>query len=322
MVAGAMPLSPLATPPDVLAQGIWHSCLYLGCTFASSDLDIIRRHAAMHHQMAKPITPASLVMDDNGVASVSFAAVKAEATSPSCYFREGTFEGDIKETSVSAPTFNTPLYPMSSPYGMTRSNTMPSPSTPTRAPTHIPHFYHPYPVVPESYPRHIDTQHQLTHSLSDPSLAASIALLPSQHAAQYMSPPTPSKGLAPHGLMRISRGNLPLVVSALDKSHVCGNCQKRFKRLEHLRRHNKTHTGERGFRCEVVGCGKWFSRSDNLMAHRRYNPAPCFRSLLSGSLRCVEPTANVAEGIFLFLRCVLLPFMGCKPSFRTCSRDA
>jgi Zinc finger, C2H2 type len=261
---GAMPPSPLSTPPDVLCRGLSHSCAIPGCTFVSTDVENIRRHVMSYHSAQTPKTdpPLSLVMDDNGVASVSF--IKREP------FLQETFE---KEDEIMYTTFDvqsTPTpYPMSSPYEMTRSNTMPV-STPTRTPVAGSRLYHPYaPMTPASY-QNIRNTH--THSLSDPSMAASLALLPTQ---SYMSPPTPpSRGATPlsRSLSRSSRAppSLPLVVSALDKSHVCEVCQKRFKRLEHLRRHNKTHTGERGFRCEVVGCGKWFSRSDNLMAHRRY----------------------------------------------------
>jgi len=275
-VPDAIPPSPLATPPDVLIQGVTHSCVYPGCTFLSSDVEDIRRHAAIYHQTPKQVPPPSLVMDDNGVASVSF--VKRGPPSPSCYLQEGAFEEDEEEedTTMPPPVFsltNTPVYPMSSPFDMT----MPS-SAPTHTPANVPQFCHPYaaetPIAPPATPaanlRKIHTQNQLSYSLSDPSVAASIALLPSQQAIHYMSPPTLSKAFTPRRLGGSASSNLPLVVSALDKSHVCEICQKRFKRLEHLRRHNKTHTGERGFRCEVVGCGKWFSRSDNLMAHRRY----------------------------------------------------
>lgn len=54
-------------------------------------------------------------------------------------------------------------------------------------------------------------------------------------------------------------------------------CGRFFKRLEHLKRHVRTHTQERPYICEL--CGKRFSRSDNLTQHHKTHD----RSSLSGS---------------------------------------
>jgi hypothetical protein len=62
---------------------------------------------------------------------------------------------------------------------------------------------------------------------------------------------------------------LPKVYSKEDNSHKCPKCDQRFKRQEHLKRHDRVHTRERPFECQVEKCGKRFSRSDNFKEHMR-----------------------------------------------------
>ncbi|KAH7200761.1 hypothetical protein BKA60DRAFT_174567 [Fusarium oxysporum] len=51
------------------------------------------------------------------------------------------------------------------------------------------------------------------------------------------------------------------------RPHVCGTCQRSFARLEHLKRHGRSHTKEKPFECPE--CSRRFARSDLLLRHRQ-----------------------------------------------------
>ncbi|GAO50014.1 hypothetical protein SAICODRAFT_5731 [Saitoella complicata NRRL Y-17804] len=49
------------------------------------------------------------------------------------------------------------------------------------------------------------------------------------------------------------------------RNFVCGTCQRAFNRLEHLKRHERSHTKEKPFVCGI--CARGFARSDLLLRH-------------------------------------------------------
>jgi len=74
----------------------------------------------------------------------------------------------------------------------------------------------------------------------------------------------------PNGVIRRARSATMMELGPYpQKSHSCPipTCGRLFKRLEHLKRHVRTHTQERPYICPH--CNKAFSRSDNLAQHRR-----------------------------------------------------
>jgi DNA-directed RNA polymerase subunit RPC12/RpoP len=64
-----------------------------------------------------------------------------------------------------------------------------------------------------------------------------------------------------------ANGNIPPSKTDKPRPHVCTTCGRSFARLEHLKRHERSHTKEKPFECP--DCARCFARRDLLLRHQQ-----------------------------------------------------
>ncbi|CDH56634.1 hypothetical protein RO3G_05476 [Lichtheimia corymbifera JMRC:FSU:9682] len=243
-----------------------HVCNYPHCGWSFKRYEHLKRHMLVHtgerpHACPYPGCGKRFSRSDNFHAHYRTHTKKALEQQ--------------KGTSTAPGNIAVPPPPSSSETSAPPTQTF-LPPPPSFDSFHHPQHHHPHHRMDQQ--QHQDTHHYLMSRSSSTTNGQAPPQVPAfhHHRQSYgpmegAPPPPPGAPSSNDNMMPPPppSSSSPSSSSDDEKQHICTHpgCHRRFKRLEHLKRHMRIHTLERPFQCTYAGCQKSFSRSDNLTQH-------------------------------------------------------
>ena len=185
------------------------------------------------------------------------------------FFAEGAGDFDFEDTTCVATGLPSPLNTGSDPDSHQDKKLKKSKESRKAAPTMDVATDTPHPIKTEDESSS-QQQQQPQHQQHNPSMDSSqdYSTAPPDSPFPEGTPTASGSNLPGQQSVPVRRGRKHSFSDDPTKPFKCDQCNHRFRRQEHLKRHYRSlHTQEKPFTCNE--CGKKFSRSDNLSQHAR-----------------------------------------------------